>query len=376
MQAWCARPAWAAAAATLLLASAVPPAAAAIVEEGEYSTLWGKDGEFWKPDGRLPDFSFAGYKQGNEPLPSPLVTRSILDFRQPGMNDTAMFAAAFDWANSQPLQEEGYLVLGIPAGSYSLESRFYIRRSRTIVRGAGRGATILNFPKSLSQLYGPSPAEIPGGYVNAGAFISLEGSPRVLGPLLAEVSEPANKGDTSVRVMDASQLAVGQYVDVWFDGEWELPEKYANNTQVKLTTKIVDIQDDVVTFERHLPYSIEPGFVNDVAIRALPDTVHDSAVEGLTFAFAWELYGGHHLEKGWCAVEFHDVYNCWARNIGTINADNTVVINGAFGITVSDVLIERTASRQNSIPNNFSEPANYDGHWGLSLQHAAPCSHL
>lgn len=50
----------AAAVAALLLASAVPLVGAAIEEDGRYSTLWGKDGELWKPDGRLPDFSFAG----------------------------------------------------------------------------------------------------------------------------------------------------------------------------------------------------------------------------------------------------------------------------------------------------------------------------
>lgn len=365
--------------AALLLASASLLVGAAVVKDGVHSSLWGKDGELWKPDGRLPDFSFAGYKQGNEPLPGPAVTRSVLDFRQPGMNDTAMFAAAFDWANSQPPQEEGHLVLGIPAGSYTLESRFYIRRSRTIVRGAGRERTILTYPKSLSQLYGPSPLEpVTGGYVNAGAFIALEGSSKKgQGPLLASISSPASKGDRSVTVEDASQLVQGQYVDLWyrdinnvfntamFDNEWEPTSKYVNRTSVKLTTKIVSIDGNAITLERYLPYGINPGVVNDAAIYALADTVNDAGVEGLTFAFAWEPYAGHHLERGWCALDFQFVYNCWARNIGTVNADNTVVMTGASAITISDVLIERTESRQNSIPNAFDEPANYDGHWGV-----------
>lgn len=153
----------------------------------------------------------------------------------------------------------------------------------------------------------------------------------------------------------------------------------------------------------------------------------------------------HLQEKGWCAVDFQFVYNCWARNIGTVNAggyerrarrspvgtrmaaclagvqnalqrielissctcpawrvalevpscapalaphhhtpprnaclvcplsaDNTVVMTGSFAITVTDVLVERTASRQNSIPNAFDEPANYDGHWGVSRAVVAP----
>lgn len=115
----------------------------------------------------------------------------------------------------------------------------------------------------LSQLYGPSPLEpVTGGYVNAGAFIALEGSSKKgQGPLLASISSPASKGDRSVtvsaggkgpcarcpglqavpcrlhhapgfacmqspsqvsalhpclQVEDASQLVQGQYVDLWY----------------------------------------------------------------------------------------------------------------------------------------------------------------
>jgi hypothetical protein len=33
-------------------------------------------------------------------------------------------------------------------------------------------------------------------------------------------------------------------------------------------------------------------------------------------------------ERGWNAVEFNDVYDCWARDIHTVNADNGVVMTG------------------------------------------------
>lgn len=58
----------------------------------------------------------------------------------------------------------------------------------------------------LSQLYGPSNETLTGGYVNTGAFITLQGGPRVQGPLLARVSAPAKQGDKSVA---ASALGCG-----------------------------------------------------------------------------------------------------------------------------------------------------------------------
>lgn len=52
-----------------------------------------------------------------------------------------------------------------------------------------------------------------------------------------------------------------------------------------------------VTLERMLPYSIQAGVV-EVEIAERYPTVHDSGVEGITFKFKWEWYGGHHCVSG------------------------------------------------------------------------------
>ena len=43
----------------LLLAAAW--CALTVCAQSQISGLWGKDGELWSPESRLPDFSFAGY---------------------------------------------------------------------------------------------------------------------------------------------------------------------------------------------------------------------------------------------------------------------------------------------------------------------------
>ena len=35
-------------------------------------------------------------------------------------------------------------------------------------------------------------------------------------------------------------------------------------------------------------------------------------------------------ERGWNAIEFAFAHNCWARDIGIINADNGIVMNGGW----------------------------------------------
>ena len=46
----------------------------------QYSRLWGKSGELWEPASRLPDFSFAGYHMGEEPIPKVPVKLNVKDF--------------------------------------------------------------------------------------------------------------------------------------------------------------------------------------------------------------------------------------------------------------------------------------------------------
>lgn len=77
-------------------------AAAAASLPPETSPYFGESGELWRPDGPLPDFSFAGYRFGNGELPSPPLTRQLADFQAAGVDDSQALQAAVDWANAQP----------------------------------------------------------------------------------------------------------------------------------------------------------------------------------------------------------------------------------------------------------------------------------
>ncbi|KAI3429363.1 hypothetical protein D9Q98_005458 [Chlorella vulgaris] len=345
-----------------------------------YSNLWGRNGELWDPKGPLPDFSYAGYKQGNEPLPVPPVTRSVLTFRKAGMSDTKMFKAALAWAHSQPVTDE-FIVLFVPAGRYTLTERLWIKRSRLVLRGAGSANTVLYIPKSLTDIYGANPnSPAAGAYVNTDAFIAIKGA-SARGAQLTRVTKSAAKGDVWVQVDKPSKLIVGQLYDMWFtdvrgkfnnhmfDNLWKAPAKYAGTTRAKLTTRVLAIRGKRVKIERYLPYDIRVG-LNIVNLHALPDTLADSGIEGLTFSFKWSWYAGHHLEKGWNAVEVTDSRDCWVRDIHTINADNSVTMNGVTSSTVTGVRISASKTRANKIPNRFNERADRDGHWGVEYAHS------
>ncbi|EFN50959.1 hypothetical protein CHLNCDRAFT_141582 [Chlorella variabilis] len=391
-------PATAAAAATLLALSLLaPPVAAA------NSKLWGRGGSLWTPAGRLMDFSFAGYHQGNDPLPDPPVTKSVLDFKRRGMSDTAMLQAALSWANKQR-PATGYTVLLIPKGTYTLTEKLIIKSSRVVLRGEGPGKTVLNIPKSLTDVYGPDPYSESGGYVNWGGFLTIKGRGSK-GRVAAVATGAASRGDVVITVNSARGLKKGQYYDLWFTdvggrfnsiqlgANMQAPEKYIGKALSRFTVKVLKIRGNKVTLERPLPFPIAAG-VNKVALHQPAPTVTESGVEGMTLAMKWELYAGHHLgaypwggqagtptlahsplseavpgrlqERGWNGVELMSVRDCWVRDIEIINPDSGVVVNWmASASTVTGIRISYTKTRANSIPNRFNEDARTDGHWGM-----------
>ncbi len=110
-----------------------------LADEGTVtSRLWGVDGELWSSRSRLPDFSFAGYRRGEELYRIPRESISVKDFGAVGdgvTDDTESFRRALEAG-------KGKLIL-IPAGRYALHDLFRIEASGTVLRGAGPDRTVL-----------------------------------------------------------------------------------------------------------------------------------------------------------------------------------------------------------------------------------------
>lgn len=111
---------------------------------------WGCSGEQWNPStSRLLDYSFAGYKAGMEPIPSPPISADIkVTYGAKGDGVTDDTQAVLNAINDAVDQ---VTVLYFPPGRYLLSKRIDISK-RIIVRGAGRNRTTLVFSKSLTNL--------------------------------------------------------------------------------------------------------------------------------------------------------------------------------------------------------------------------------
>lgn len=311
------------------------------------SALWGRDGENWSATSRLPDFSFAGYRRGEAPIPSPAVTHNIRDFGAKGdgtTDDTAAFRRA--------VAEVPAGVILIPAGRYVISDIIEITKPNVVLRGEGRDRTVLYFPRTLTDVRPDWGATTEGrrtsNYSWSGGFLWVKGS-LGLGKI-TEITAPAVRGDTRLTVASTAGLAVGATIAVrqhdtdentlahhLYSGE---PGNVANlrgRSFTSLPARIVAIGRHTITLDRPLRTDLRPEW--SPAIHRHAPTVAEVGIEDLGFEFPNTPYGGHFTELGYNPVAFSGVAHCWIRRIRIRNCDSGPFIAGDF-CTVEDVLYE------------------------------------
>ncbi len=155
----------------------------------------------------FPDFSYAGYHQGDVPLPQLKAEVSVLDFGAKGDGKTDS-TEAFKHA----LKEAAGKVIAVPKGTYILSDRLKIDLSNTVLLGAGAGETFLNFTRSLEEIE-PRLTRNGGGTKTtawswSGGLISVGSSARKPSAEVG-VTKLASKGTREIWVKDGALFKAG-----------------------------------------------------------------------------------------------------------------------------------------------------------------------
>lgn len=304
----------------------------------ETSQLWGRRGEAWTPRGRLPDFSFAGYRRGEQPLPDLAPGVSVTSFGAKGdgtTDDTAAFVRALATVESGALE--------VPPGRYRITGLLEITRPNIVLRGAGPDQSVLFFPTPLNTIKPNWGATTTGrktsNYSWSGGFISVRGS--FQSKKLTDITARAQRGDNLLSVASTSGLTVGQEVEVYqsdtpdnslavhlYSGDAGPVENLNGRARTSLIARIVAIDGRRLTIDRPLRCDLQPQW--QPQLRSFAPTVTNSGVEHLGFEFPVTPYEGHFTELGYNPVALSAVAHCWVRNIRVANADSGPYVSGAF----------------------------------------------
>lgn len=331
------------------------------------SALWGEAGEAWAPTSRLPDFSFAGYHAGEDPIPDVPVVASVLDFGARGdgvADDTAAIQAAIDAA------EPGARLM--PAGTYRISRPLRIGRSNLVLRGEGPGRTIL-------EMVAPVPEDCSVYHENRCVPYGKTAMIDVVPPdfdnreprgesRLAAVTAAAARGDTVLVLDSAGGIEPGQWLRLRMtnpaDGSLgchlyadagclnRQRSRWYGGRIVDWAVRVRGVDGDAVTLERPLRIDVRKAWAPELWSFAPP--LEEVGLEGFTVRFPDQQYGGHHKEEGYYAIYF-SAHQGWIRDVEILDADRAIELQSSYS-TVSKVRLG-TRFRSGAIT----------GHYGVQL---------
>ena len=308
------------------------------------------------PDGQgryLPDFSYAGYKNGEQELPTapggPLLSVLAYGADPTARKDsTAAIQAAIDAAGAA-----GGGVVLLPAGRYLCDGVLTVDRSGVVVRGAGPEETLVYFTRSQGMSYA---AHLTlRGKLTAAAPLALaaDGEARSRVVQLADARSLTPGDDVSVGwTITPEFIAEHAMTDVWtaFIGQWK--PIFRRRVLAVDTTKT----PHRVTLDVPLRYPARRR--DQAAVQRETGYLTGCAVEELALANAveWtEAWGQNQVH----VLTLSAVKDCWVHNVRSFRApaaaaagyhlqSSGILVKDSKRVTIKSCALQKAQNRGDS----------------------------
>jgi hypothetical protein len=291
---------------------------------------------------RIPDFSFAGYRNGEVPLPQVATVKEIEPIDG---DDTAHVQAAIDEVGAMPLDAAGLRgALLLRAGEYQIAGTLEVAARGVVLRGVGDGSDPA--ANTILRAVGNTPHQRTVLVVGSGT--SSRWRDEVDGSRTDITSDFVAVGARTFDVVDASHLAIGDNVIVvhpctsaWLtavdhggtaaDAPWTVDSQplYFSRYVTGLSGNTVTVD---VPLYNHLDRSLAQSYLF-VADRS--SIVTNLGVESLRVDI--ETAGGSDENHAWNALAFVGVEDAWAVNTTTLHFGlSGVIVQTGSRITVAN----------------------------------------
>ncbi|MBD5780089.1 DUF4955 domain-containing protein [Pelagicoccus sp. NFK12] len=304
----------------------------------------------------LRDFSYAGYRFSNAPLPQLDDWQSIdvTDYGaipDDGLFDDTAIRAAIEAAESS----NGPVVIDFPAGRFlvadeaNAKSPIEVNRGYIVFRGVGAH-------DNGTEIF----ADWSGGENDEG--VPTDGGPWrfIFRPenrtteTITILIEGVRKGERVVTVDDASQLTPGDSVDLVYN---DSQSREANFPGLEFNSAWNSSNKGIRSFEKHIISRVignQVVFENPVQLNIELDTgyarlethphISEVGIIGIRFSSDWANHPdtfSHHknavVDYAWNAVLFENVRDSWIRDTEFRDWNQGLAIDRSIAITVKDV---------------------------------------
>lgn len=310
---------------------------------------------------RIPDYSYAGYRYGQEPLPEVAEVERVA----PGDgDDTARIQDALDAVAALEPDERGIRgAVVLEPGVYEVGGTIEVNADGVVLRGSGSGDDPAN--DTILQITGNEPASRPGIRVGSG-----DGTPWTTGAGTDITTSFVRVGALSFDVADPSGFALGDDVMVrhpstqaWIDavdgGSTDTDAPWtAGSMDLFWVRRIVAIDGETVTLDapifNHLDQAVSQAELLPITEKNLRTQV---GVEDLRVDI--QTAGGEDEAHAWDGVRVVGAEDAWVRGVTVLHFTHAgVETAGALRVTVRDsVAIEPVGVRTGGRFYNFDAEA-------------------
>ena len=298
----------------------------------------------------LPDFSRAGYRAGDAPLPLP---EPMLDVGLFGavpdddLDDAPAFQAAIDAAAAA-----GGGAVRVPPGRWRLEQVLRVDHDGVVLLGAGSKATVLFFPQSLTDLRGPN-----RNWSWSGGMLELKppaGNETVVARIGIDVEEGSRRLPLTPEPL-AAPIEPGQWLQLqWFNDpghdtllSWlhgdVIPRdrlgselRASEDVRVRSWVRVVAVDADGIEIDPPLALPIRSAW--SVRLVRRPH-LREVGVRGLCIEFPRTEHPGHLKELGYNAIAGIALIDGWIKDVRIVNADSGIILGGCHRVSIQGVQV-------------------------------------
>ena len=283
--------------------------------DSKYRLVYSQDAE----GNRIPDFSHAGYKNGDSPVPH---VRTVKTVKPVAGDNTAHLQAAIDEVGQQAKDRHGFRgALLLAPGNYPVAGTLRVNQSGVVLRGSGDGADPAK--NTVIQATGNTPVSrdviVLGG---AGASTGWRGE--VAGTRTDITSDWVQVGSRSFEVADASGLKRGDNIilihpctEAWLaavdhggtatDAGWTVDSQPITYNRFVQSIRGNTVTVDVPLFEHlrrdrsqsYLYVWDRAGLVTDVGVENLRIDIQFAGDPDVDEAHAWVGVKVRQVEDAW-----------------------------------------------------------------------------
>lgn len=327
----------------------------------EHAAISSSDSDANRP--YLPDFSYAGYRWGEEPLPT--AGGEVIDVTRygavpdDGRDDTEAVLQALEAAHAT----DGPVVVRFPEGRLILRQILTIERSNLVLQGAGGkpSGTELYFPEPMKEMDLPGRYQLPVGanghspYSWSGGVIWTKKPEAPEEQFITDVIS-GERGQHHFTVEEApADLEPGDIVRIsWYNrggNNSSLLKHVYGTTGVPFGRRLYEDPDRSIVTQEVTVVKVEGTEVTikEPLLHNLREiwtpTLHgisfleEVGIEHLRISFPDKRYAGHHEEEGYNGLFLTDLMHSWVRDVTVVNADSGLLSNTCKNVTITDISV-------------------------------------